>query len=136
MSAELQSNITGMWLGEYSYPNNDAPRTAFFAIINDDGGVLKGTTSERSEFTLNDHEDAVIHGLRSGNNVEFHKYYNGDGAYGHVVRYTGEICENSSAIYGNWSIDDYSGNFSMWRELFKSEELLNSSEIDLVEAGN
>jgi hypothetical protein len=127
-------DLTGMWMGEFSYPEPGVPSVSFFATLSDLGGVLTGTTSERSEFFVDVSEEASIRGHRTGLSVDFFKYYNGDGAYGHVVKYVGEVNGNGDIILGCWSIEDYSGSFSMWRERFDHDELVTEEETVIVPA--
>ena len=124
--------MTGIWLGEYTYSEPGVPAVSFFATVSDNKGALTGTTSERSEFFADMSEEASIHGQRAGNSISFHKYYNGDGAYGHVVMYAGYINDNGNIVLGHWSIEDYSGSFSMWRERFGFDELTTKEERDIV----
>jgi hypothetical protein len=136
MSATTPDDITGIWLGEFTYPEPGIPPVSFVATLSESDGTLTGTTSDRSEFLHDFTEEAFIRGQRVGKSVDFYKYYNGDGAYGHVVAYAGEINENGNIILGHWSIDDYSGTFSMWRERFAHNELFVDEEIREVEPTN
>lgn len=103
----------------------------FVAIINDNAGLLAGSTSEASEFWVGIDERADIRGVRAGTAVSFHKYYNGDGAYCHAVTYDGTLSTDGQQVEGRWSIDDYSGTFIMARSLqsFHEEEREESVEV-------
>ncbi|HKX88489.1 MAG TPA: hypothetical protein VJM13_04705, partial [Sphingopyxis sp.] len=66
--------MTGLWTGQYRYPESWVPPTGFVATINDNAGSLSGTTTEASEWIDGD-ERADIRGTRNGAVVSFHKYY-------------------------------------------------------------
>ena len=110
-------DMTGLWTGQYYYPEPGEPPTGFVATISDNAGLLTGSTSEASEFLLGVDERADIRGTRSGPAVSFYKYYDGDGAYGHTVAYDGVLSTDGQQVRGSWSIDEYSGSFVMSRSL-------------------
>ena len=126
-------DMTGLWTGQYRYPEPWEPPTGFVATINDNGGALSGTTTKPSELTTGD-ERADIRGTRDGMSVSFHKYYDGDGAYGHAVAYDGVLSRDGQRVDGHWAIDDYSGTFVMCRSLqaFQVEDRDASVGIDLT----
>ncbi|SEH18408.1 hypothetical protein SAMN05428974_2641 [Sphingopyxis sp. YR583] len=126
-------DMTGLWTGRYWYPEPWEPATGFVATINDNAGSLSGTTTEASDLIDGD-ERADIRGIRVGTAVSFHKYYDGDGAYGHSVTYDGVLSRDGQQVEGHWAIDDYSGAFLMYRNLqsVQHEELEESAEIDVT----
>ena len=131
MTSDMR-DMSGIWVGEYQYPEPYSPPVPFFATISEVGGVLSDTTSEQSDLLEGANEEANIRGTRNGSSVQFYKYYDGDGAYGHSVEYSGEITDDGQTVTGQWAIDDYCGKFSIWRELFDADELGLFEEADLV----
>ncbi|KTE15497.1 hypothetical protein [Sphingopyxis sp. H115] len=126
-------DMTGLWTGQYRYPEPWVSPTGFVATINDNAGSLSGTTTEASELIEGD-ERADIRGTRNGSAVRFHKYYDGDGAYGHSVTYDGVLSSDGQQVDGRWAIDDYSGTFIMYRNLasFENEQLEESAEVGVT----
>lgn len=126
-------DMTGLWTGQYRYPEPWVPPTGFVATVNDNAGSLSGTTTEASELIDGD-ERADIRGTRNGTTVGFHKYYDGDGAYGHSVIYDGVLSSDGQQVDGRWAIDDYSGTFVMYRNLqsFENEQLEESGEVGVT----
>lgn len=124
-------DMTGLWTGQYWYPEPWEPPMGFVATIGDNAGLLTGSTSEASEFLASVDERADIRGVRTGTAVSFRKYYDGDGAYGHAVTYDGTLSTDGQQVEGCWSIDDYSGTFVMSRSLqsFHEEEREESVEV-------
>ena len=123
MAAAL--DMTGLWTGQYWYPEPWEPPMGFVATISDNAGSLSGTTTESSDVFIGVDERADIRGTRSGTSVSFYKYYDGAGAYGHSVTYDGVLSADGQQVEGQWSLDDYSGSFVMSRSLqqFRVEEL-------------
>lgn len=126
--------MTGLWTGQYWYPEPWIHPTGFVATINDNAGSLSGTTTEASELIDGD-ERADIRGTRNGAAVDFHKYYDGDGAYGHSVTYDGVLSSDGKQVEGRWAIDDYSGTFVMHRNLqsFESEGFEESRKVGVTD---
>ncbi len=44
--AESKLNLSGLWLGSYSYPAGFGPTTPFLASLSDQDGSLSGTIVE------------------------------------------------------------------------------------------
>jgi hypothetical protein len=125
-------DMTGLWTGQYWYPEPWELPTCFVATVSDNAGMLTGSTTEASEFLTGVDERADIRGKRSGTAVNFQKYYDGDGAFGHSVTYDGVLSDDGQQIEGHWSIDDYSGAFVMSRSLqaLQAEEREETAEIE------
>ncbi|MBK6414442.1 hypothetical protein [Sphingopyxis sp.] len=109
--------MTGLWIGQYWYPEPWEPPCSFIATLSDNQGSLSGSTSEASDLLAGADERADVRGTRSGTAVSFYKYYDGDAAYGHAVAYEGILSTDGQQVDGHWSIDDYSGGFVMTRSL-------------------
>jgi hypothetical protein len=126
-------DMTGLWTGQYWYPEPGEAPTGFAAAINDNAGLLTGSTTEASEFLAGVDERADIRGARNGTAVSFHKYYDGDGAYGHSVTYDGVLSADGQQVKGHWSIDDYSGAFVMSRSLqaFQAEKREETAGVEV-----
>ncbi|MDO9369929.1 MAG: hypothetical protein Q7T68_15285 [Sphingopyxis sp.] len=125
--------MTGLWTGQYWYPEPWEPPMGFVATISDNAGSLSGTTTEASDIFIGVDERADIRGTRSGTRVNFYKYYDGTGAYGHSVTYDGVLSPDGQQVEGQWSLDDYSGSFIMSRHLqrFSAEELEEGAQRDV-----
>lgn len=126
-------DMTGLWTGQYWYPEPWEPPMAFVATISDNAGSLSGTTTEASDIFIGVDERADIRGTRSGTSVSFYKYYDGTGAYGHSVTYDGVLSADGQQVEGQWSLDDYSGSFIMLRSLqqFSVEQLEEFNQLDV-----
>jgi hypothetical protein len=129
-------DMTGLWTGEYWYPEPWEPRAGFAATINDNDGMLSGSTSEASDVFIGTDERADIRGTREGTQISFWKHYDGDGAYGHTVTYDGTLSSDGQRVEGHWTIDDYSGDFLMVRRLqaVERDEMILAREVDIVRA--
>ena len=127
-------DMTGLWTGQYWYPELWEPPMGFVATISDNAGSLSGTTTEASDVFIGVDERADIRGTRSGTRVNFYKYSDGTGAYGHSVTYDGVLSADGQQVEGQWSLDDYSGSFIMSRNLqrFGAEELQEGAQRDVA----
>ena len=127
-------DMTGLWTGQYWYPEPWEPPAGFVATINDNGGILSGTTTEASDVFAGADERADIRGNRDGIDVSFWKHYDGDGAYGHTVTYHGSLSSDGQQVEGHWSIDDYFGGFLMVRSLqaIEREEMIIAKDVEIV----
>lgn len=127
-------DMTGLWTGQYWYPEPWEPLIGFVATISDNAGSLSGTTTEASEVFIGAGERADIRGTRSGTSVSFYKYYDGTGAYGHSVTYDGTLSADGQQIEGQWSLDGYSGSFIMSRSLqqFQAEDREEIVRLDVT----
>ena len=110
-------NLSGLWMGSFSYPGGQGPTTAFLARIEEADGHLTGTTIEpntvgRSSNSL----EAVLAGSRSGTSVDFTKLYDGESDAAHAVDYVGRLSGDGNSVTGVWSLSDMDGTFEMYRE--------------------
>lgn len=110
-------NVSGLWIGSYSYPHTDVPNR-FSAVLKDVAGTLAGETSEHSTLPPFDGTEfpALIDGIREGQSVSFRKYYDDPRMAEDVVYYTGSITADGNEIVGRWQIPSvWSGDFIMIR---------------------
>jgi len=109
------SNLTGVWLGLYSYPRLLQP-ASFTATLIETESWISGSTHEASHY---DGETllATLIGSRDGNAVSFVKTYEQvNRGYGPPVRYEGHVSEDGTEIEGRWTIRaDWAGKFLMVR---------------------
>jgi hypothetical protein len=123
-------DLSGLWLGSFSYPNGEGPTTPFMAKLIDAGGSLSGETVEpntvgRSSETL----EAFIAGTRSGAAVDFIKTYDGASDCAHSVDYVGRLSEDGNRIAGVWSMGGMDGTFEMYREAVWEEKVGEEAEV-------
>jgi hypothetical protein len=110
-------NLSGQWIGSYSYPHTDAPNR-FSAVLIEVAGAIAGETSEHSTLPASDSIEfpALIDGMREGQSVSFRKYYDDPRMAEDVVYYTGSFAADGNEILGRWQIPgDWSGDFIMIR---------------------
>lgn len=118
MSGGGRHDLTGDWLGFYSY-DFPCPPTQFEAAIHDSGGLITGVTTEtfdgpdKSGTVL----QAVIEGRRDDAMVRFTKIYDDLELTPDLVAYEGRIQQGGDEIEGTWTIEgDGSGTFMMMRK--------------------
>ena len=122
-------DLTGAWFGHYSYPGTLRPAVAFIASIEEAGGLIAGTTSERAE---GDELHAILRGSREGTAVAFTKAYDGAGRLAHAVEYEGDLDEDGGRVAGTWRLEGWAGKFEMTRGIVEeTEEEALSAEVEL-----
>lgn len=115
--ADEAINLSGLWLGTYSYPRGLGPTTPFLAKLVDDGGSLSGTTLEPNTIGSGSEQlQALISGSRSASAVDFTKMYDGESDAAHAVDYVGRLSSDGNTISGVWSLAETDGPFEMHRE--------------------
>jgi hypothetical protein len=109
------ASLTGFWTGAYWYsgvvPASLAGGAPFNAYLEEEGGMLSGTTLEINTFAnLRDAGgdlEATLFGMRSGSEVTFTKRYNPTpGVHQTPIRYAGHVDPALSRIEGEWRFDD------------------------------
>ena len=116
------ANVSGLWMGSYSYPDGLGPTTPFLARIEDRGGALSGTIIEPNlQGYLSDSVEAVIRGTRHGVEIDFTKVYDGAADFAHAIDYVGRLSGDGNRIGGVWSLEDIDGSFEMFREALWEE---------------
>lgn|GEM_PF-1396119 len=122
------TNLSGLWLGSFSYPAGAGPTTPFLAKLIDSGGSLSGEIAEPNVFgpgTL----EAFVAGTRSGAGVDFTKTYDGASDCAHSVDYVGRVSEDGNAVTGVWSMEGMDGTFEMYREAVWEEAEGKEAEV-------
>ncbi len=132
--SEPKINVSGLWLGSFSYPGGQGPLTPFLASLEEDGGSLRGTTVEPNTIgASSDQLQALISGSRSGRAVDFTKMYDGESDAAHAVDYVGQISADCNSITGVWSLAEIDGTFEMHREAVWEERI--GAEASVVKLG-
>jgi hypothetical protein len=131
-SVSKGTNLSGLWLGSFSYEAGRGPATPFMARLSDAGGSLSGDTVEPntvgfSTATL----EAFIAGRRDGTSVDFTKTYDGASDCAHSVDYVGLLSGDGNKVSGVWSMDGQDGRFEMFREAVWEE--VEGREAEVVE---
>ncbi len=101
------SDLTGLWSGEYWYSGRPFP-TPFTAHIIDSAGNLSGTTLEPNTFAKSSLTElsADIDGARSASSVRFTKlYHRARGVHDYPIFYAGAVDAKFTVIEGDWSFN-------------------------------
>ena len=125
-----KTNLSGLWIGSYSYPGGAGPTTPFLASLEDHGGTLRGTILEPNTMGRSSEQlGSVIHGSRSGSSVDFTKTYDGESDAAHAVDYVGRVSGDENSITGVWSLESADGTFEMHREAVWEERAGQEAEV-------
>jgi hypothetical protein len=110
-----ETNLTGIWLGLYSYPRALEP-VSFTATLIETGNRLSGSTHEANRFDAGTLY-ATLLGSRDGRSLFFVKSYDAPKrGYANPIRYDGMVSDDGSEIEGRWIIrNNWSGRFLMVR---------------------
>jgi hypothetical protein len=131
----MSINLSGLWLGSFSYPAGHGPLTPFLASIEDDEGSLSGSIVEPNTIGSGSEQlQAFISGSRSGTAVDFTKMYDGESDAAHAVDYVGRLSGDGNSITGVWSLAEMDGTFQMHREAVWEEKM--GSEAEVVKLGS
>jgi hypothetical protein len=110
-------SISGIWVGEFAYPDGLGPKTPFTAQIEDSNGTLRGFILEPNLIgSLSEELGATIQGLRQDSVVDFVKTYDGASDAAHSVDYVGRLSDDGTTISGVWSFEAFDGTFAMQRQ--------------------
>lgn len=122
MSAD--HDLSGDWLGSYSYPHSYPP-VRFQALLHDAGGAISGETVEVDEiFAPGTTLRALVDGRRDGAAVTFAKVYENEEFNSEIVRYQGTVAPGGDEISGTWEVPGiWAGSFLMVREGGAEEEI-------------
>jgi hypothetical protein len=127
-------NISGLWLGSFTYPAGLGPTTPFLARIEDHGGSLAGNIIEPNTVGASSDElEAVLSGSRDSHSVDFTKVYDGASDAAHAVDYAGRLSEDGNSIAGVWSLAEIDGAFEMHREAVWDEQEGVEAEVVRLE---
>jgi hypothetical protein len=109
-------NLSGLWHGQFDYPNQQPP-TPFVATLLDQDGAVSGAITENSTLPPRAGEPlyAVVRGRRSGLAVSFRKAYETDDPRYQVVSYEGRVSGDGTEIEGTWRTGGWQGRFLMIR---------------------
>jgi hypothetical protein len=128
--AEQRIDLSGLWLGSYSYPGGLGPTTPFLASLSDDHGALSGTIVEPNMMGRSSEQlGAILSGSRSGRSVDFTKVYDGASDAAHAVDYVGRLSGDGNTISGVWSLENLDGTFEMHREAVWEERAGEEAEV-------
>lgn len=112
------TDLTGVWSGEYWYRGTARP-TPFTAHIIETGGSFTGTTLEPATFGSPGLTElsADISGTRGELLVRFTKLYHAaQGVHRDPISYAGTVDEKLTTIDGDWRLPNgYSGRFVLYR---------------------
>ena len=123
------SDLTGLWSGEYWYGGAGIP-TPFTAHFVEAEGSLTGTTLEPNTFADPGLVElsASLRGSRSDLSLRFVKLYDqAPGVHQRPIHYIGAIDPNFTMIDGEWSFGggfSHSGRFVLMRISRASDRLL------------
>ena len=126
----MSINLSGLWLGSFSYPAGLGPLTPFLASLEDDDGSLSGSIVEPN--TIGDASyqlKSFVSGSRSGTAVDFTKMYDGASDAAHAVDYVGRLSADGNSITGVWSLAEMDGTFEMHREAVWEEKMGAEAEV-------
>jgi hypothetical protein len=123
-------NLSGLWMGSFSYPNGLGPTTPFLAKLEDSDGSLGGSIIEPNTIgASSDQLEAVLSGSRHGSAVDFTKAYDGASDAAHAVDYVGRLSGDGNTITGVWSLANLDGTFQMHREAVWEERVGEEAEV-------
>ncbi len=123
-------DLSGVWYGRYFGASMEVEENSFIANLEESGGAVSGTITEPDTTGLDDVRRAYVDGDRGGTAVRFTKQYDPSGALAHSVTYSGTIADDGTEVTGEWHFSGYHGSFVMNREVFRTEELEESAEVE------
>ena len=119
----MKDDLSGDWIGSYTYPGELEP-VPFLAILIESNGHLSGETTEPGQTIedLGETSHALLQGSRNGADVKFTKVY--DTIDDDPILYQGTVDEAGTEIQGRWTIvGEWSGSFLMRRASAVEEEV-------------
>ncbi len=126
-------NLTGFWVGRYSYDGGIGDPVQFLVLLDEQGGALSGTISEPNSIGLSSRElHAFLSGHRNGVDVVFAKTYDGASDAAHRVDYHGRLNSEAREIVGRWTIAPEGGDFTMRRELLDEQEVAEEVALEIT----
>ena len=129
------SDLTGLWSGEYWY-DAVVQRTPFTAHFIDAGGDLSGTTLEPATFGAGPGDlSAEIIGARGDYSVRFTKLYDpAPGVHSSPISYEGTVDPNFTLIEGSWTLSTEHGRMSGRFVLERVSRGIKAEEREVAEA--
>jgi hypothetical protein len=133
------SDLTGLWSGEYWYVDEPMPPVPFSAHLVDTAGNISGTTLEPNTFA---HPglielSAEITGARGELSVRFTKLYHAaPGVHRDPIFYSGTVDPNFTIIDGEWAVHtpgypSMTGRFVLVRVSRGAQEVEAEREVEL-----
>jgi hypothetical protein len=124
----MSKDLSGDWIGNYSYPGELEP-VPFLATLIEGNGHLTGETKEPGQTAeMGTVAHALLQGTRDGALVSFTKIY--DTIEDEPILYEGSVDEAGNEIHGLWTIvDEWSGSFLMRRATAIEEEVEAEEEV-------
>lgn len=130
---QSRDNLTGFWVGRYSYDGGIGDPVQFLVLLDEQGGVLSGTISEPNSIGLSSRElHAFLSGHRNGADIAFAKTYDGASDAAHRVDYHGRLNSEATEIVGRWTIAPEGGDFTMRRELLDEQEVAEEVALEIT----
>lgn len=128
-----RDNLTGFWVGRYSYDGGIGDAVQFLVLLDEQGGALSGTISEPNSIGLSSRElHAFLSGHRNGADIAFAKTYDGASDAAHRVDYQGRLNSEATEIVGRWTIAPEGGDFTMRRELLDEQEVAEEVALEIT----
>ena len=128
MEAERTVDLTGVWLGLYSYPHSLQP-VSFMATLIETAGAISGSSHEAHPrpFFPAYTALATLCGQRVDEAIAFVKTYDDGRPHAHPISYDGVMMDDGSEIEGRWSIPRrWSGRFLMIRSRPNAEAIVRN----------
>jgi hypothetical protein len=128
------TDLTGLWSGEYWYVGLPMAPVPFSAHIVDMAGTITGTTLEPNTVA---HPglielSAVISGSRGELTVQWNKLYDpAPRVHRDAIFYSGTIDPKFTMIDGEWRTDSSTGRFILTRLSHGSKPLAQARELEL-----
>ena len=130
---QSRDNLTGFWVGRYSYDGGIGDPVQFLVLLDEQGGTLSGTISEPNSIGLSSRElHAFLSGHRNGADIAFAKTYDGASDAAHRVDYHGRLNSEATEIVGRWTIAPEGGDFTMRRELLDEQEVAEEVALEIT----
>ena len=126
MSGAGSADLTGVWLGLYSYPRTLEP-VSFTATLIDTAGAISGSCHEkpRQGSTAGCVLFATLSGHHNDGVVAFIKTYDDGIPHARAINYEGAIHDEGTEIEGRWTIPRiWSGRFLMIRSAPNAEAIV------------
>jgi hypothetical protein len=122
-------DVSGVWYGRWTSSNPLIPPNNFIATLEEVGSLVSGVITERHR-EIAGIVRASVDGVRAGGRIEFTKQYDGSGRLAHAVHYAGAINGAGTEIRGTFRFSRYSGDFTMTREKFDTDELQDEEVVE------
>ena len=121
-------DVTGVWYGRWTSPDPNIRPNTFIATLVEAHARISGSISEPDLWGPGI-LGADVDGARAGGRLEFIKHYN-SGRLSHAVHYAGTINAAGTDINGTWQLRQYSGSFSMTREIFDDLDVEDEEKVE------